>query len=426
MRVANKNAGDFFLMADTHVIDPQQAEDEFALEQRLYEESLRTLDEGQVLTGLIVAKSNDELLVDIGGKSEGVVTSRELSPGMSINDLKVGDTLEVLVHRIDGDGDGTLYLSEKRARALKTWTKVLEAHEQNEVVTATVTQVVKGGVLVDLGMRGFVPASQIRRHPVGNLDELIGKQLRLKVIDLDHKRKRVVLSQRVVLEEELNQKKQELLSTLQAGQIREGTIVRLADFGAFVDLGGIDGLIHNSELSWSRIKHPSEVVQIGDKVQVEVMKFDPEAKKVSLSLKHSLEDPWKTVPEQLVEGTLVPATLIKVTQNYLLVELLPGVTGMVPKSEFEPTKPPATGETVQVRLLSINVPSRRITASILKASSATGGNPEVAEFLANQDAASGTTIGEALADENPSANAETSSGPDEPAQTETPAPETVS
>lgn len=413
-------------MADTHVLDPQQAEDEFALEQRLYEESLRTLDEGQVLTGLIVAKSNDELLVDIGGKSEGVVTSRELSPGMSINDLKVGDTLEVLVHRIDGDGDGTLYLSEKRARALKTWTKVLEAHEQNEVVTATVTQVVKGGVLVDLGMRGFVPASQIRRHPVGNLDELIGKQLRLKVIDLDHKRKRVVLSQRVVLEEELNQKKQELLSTLQAGQIREGTIVRLADFGAFVDLGGIDGLIHNSELSWSRIKHPSEVVQIGDKVQVEVMKFDPEAKKVSLSLKHSLEDPWKTVPEQLVEGTLVPATLIKVTQNYLLVELLPGVTGMVPKSEFEPTKPPATGETVQVRLLSINVPSRRITASILKASSTTGANPEVAEFLANQEAAGGTTIGEALADENPEASAAATGEPAQPPQLETPAPETVS
>jgi len=382
-------------MADTHVLEPSQAEDEFALEQRLYEESLRTLDEGQVLTGLIVQKTNDELLVDIGGKSEGIVTSRELSPGMSVADLKVGDTLEVLVHRIDGDGDGTLYLSEKRARALKTWTKVLEAHEQNEVVTATVTQVVKGGVLVDLGMRGFVPASQIRRHPVGNLDELVGKQLRLKVIDLDHKRKRVVLSQRVVLEEELNQKKQELLATLQAGQIREGTIVRLADFGAFVDLGGIDGLIHNSELSWSRIKHPSEVVNIGDKVQVEVMKFDPEAKKVSLSLKHSLEDPWKNVPDQLVEGTVAPATLIKVTQNYLLVEILPGVTGMVPKSEFDGRTPPATGETVQVRLLSINVPSRRITASVTKASSNDGGNPEVAEFLANQQAQE-SSIGDSL------------------------------
>jgi ribosomal protein S1 len=385
-------------MSDTKVIDPaQEADDEFALEQRLYEESLKTLDEGQVLHGLIVAKSNDELLVDIGGKSEGVVTSRELSSGISIADLKIGDTLEVLVHRIDGDGDGTMYLSEKRARALKTWEKVLEAHERNDAINATVTQVVKGGVLVDLGMRGFVPASQIRRHPVGNLDELVGKELRLKVIDLDHKRRRVVLSQRVVLEEELNQKKMELLSTLQAGQIREGTIVRLADFGAFVDLGGIDGLIHNSELSWSRIKHPSEVVQIGDKVMVEVMKFDADAKKVSLSVKHSLEDPWKTVPEQLVEGTLVPATLIKATQNYLLVELLPGVTGMVPKSEFDANAPPAQGEAIQVRLLSINIGTRRITASITKVNEASSDQSAVQEPLEGQEEPTGTDIGDVVA-----------------------------
>jgi len=385
-------------MSDTNVVEPaQDADDEFALEQRLYEESLKTLDEGQVLHGLIVAKSNDELLVDIGGKSEGVVTSRELSSGISIADLKIGDTLEVLVHRIDGDGDGTMYLSEKRARALKTWEKVLEAHERNDAINATVTQVVKGGVLVDLGMRGFVPASQIRRHPVGNLDELVGKELRLKVIDLDHKRRRVVLSQRVVLEEELNQKKMELLSTLEAGQIREGTIVRLADFGAFVDLGGIDGLIHNSELSWSRIKHPSEVVQIGDKVMVEVMKFDADAKKVSLSVKHSLEDPWKTVPDQLVEGTLVPAQLIKATQNYLLVELLPGVTGMVPKSEFDAANPPAQGETVQVRLLSINTGTRRITASLSKVSESSTENSEVQDYLSGQEDTIATTIGDAVA-----------------------------
>ena len=352
-------------MSDTHVLEPQGAvDDQFGLIQKLYEESLKTLDEGQVLTGKIVAKANDELLVDIGGKSEGVVTARELSPGIYISDLKVGDTLEVLVYRIDSDGDGTMYLSEKRARALKTWEKVLEAHDRNEAINATVTQVVKGGVLVDLGMRGFVPASQIRRQPVGNLEEMVGKQLRLKVIDLDHKRRRVVLSQRVVLDEELNQKKQELLSTLQPGQIREGTVVRLADFGAFVDLGGIDGLIHNTELSFGRIKHPSEVVKVGDTVQVEIMKFDSEAKKVSLSLKHSLDDPWKTVPEALHEGDVVPASLSKATANYLLVELLPGVTGMVPKSEFDPASPPEAGATVQVKILSVNAGSRRITASI--------------------------------------------------------------
>ncbi|MDE2573579.1 MAG: S1 RNA-binding domain-containing protein, partial [bacterium] len=252
-----------------NAVQPEE-EDQFALEQRLYEESLKVLDEGQVLTGIIVAKYQDELLVDIGGKSEGILPFRELSLAIDPKSLKVSDTLEVMIHRVDDDGE--LYLSERRARALKTWEKVIAAHENDEVIEATATQVVKGGVLVDLGMRGFVPASQIRRQPVGNLEELVGKKLRLKVIDLDHKRHRVVLSQRLVLEEELNQKKQELLGNLAVGQIREGLVVRLAEFGAFVDLGGVDGLIHNSELSYTRIKHPSEVVKVGDTVQVEIMK----------------------------------------------------------------------------------------------------------------------------------------------------------
>jgi 4-hydroxy-3-methylbut-2-enyl diphosphate reductase len=340
-----------------------EEEDQLALEQQLYEDSLKVLDEGQVLNGLIVAKYQDELLVDIGGKSEGTLPFRELSLAIEPKDLKVGDTLEVMIHRID-DNDGTLFLSERRARALKTWEKVIEAHEHDEVIEATVTQVVKGGVLVDLGMRGFVPASQIRRQPIGNLEELIGKKLRLKVIDLDHKRHRVVLSQRLVLEEELNAKKQELLGTLEVGQIREGVVVRLAEFGAFVDLGGIDGLIHNSELSYARIKHPSEVVKIGDVVNVEIMKFDPDAKKVSLSLKHALPDPWDEYANKLYETNRLTAQIVKVTPNYLLVEIVPGVLAMVPKGEFDPGAQFSPGQEVEVTLLTINHSTRRITASI--------------------------------------------------------------
>ncbi len=343
------------------VIDEE--EDQLALEQRMYEESLKVLDEGQVLSGVVVAKYQDELLVDIGGKSEGVLPFRELSLAIDPKTLKIGDEIEVMVHRKD-DHDDTYQLSERRARALKTWEKVIAAHDNDEVIEATVTQVVKGGVLVDLGMRGFVPASQIRRQPVGNLDELIGKRLRLKVIDLDHKRHRVVLSQRQVLEEELNQKKAELLGTLTIGQIREGVVVRLAEFGAFVDLGGIDGLIHNSELSYARIKHPSEVVKIGDVVSVQIMKFDPEAKKVSLSLKHALPDPWIEQADKLVEGMQLIAGVVKVTPNYLLVEIVPGVMAMVPKGEFDPNKQYSPGEEVEVTLLSINHASRRINASI--------------------------------------------------------------
>jgi small subunit ribosomal protein S1 len=368
-----------------------EEEDQLALEQRLYEESLKVLDEGQVLNGIIVAKYQDELLVDIGGKSEGFLPFRELSLAIEPKELKVGDTLEVMIHRID-DLDGTLFLSERRARALKTWEKVIEAHDRDEVIEATVTQVVKGGVLVDLGMRGFVPASQIRRQPVGNLDELVGKKLRLKVIDLDHKRHRVVLSQRLVLEEELNAKKQELLGTLEVGQIREGVVVRLAEFGAFVDLGGIDGLIHNSELSYARIKHPSEVVKIGDVVNVEIMKFDPEAKKVSLSLKHALPDPWDEHADKLYETNKLAAQVVKVTPNYLLVEIVPGVLAMVPKGEFDPSVQFSPGQEVEVTLLTINHATRRITASIQHVADIPP--EEIEKYVADVDGVG--TIGDAI------------------------------
>lgn len=339
------------------------------------------LDEGQVLNGLIVQKDKDELLVDVGGKSEGVLPFRELSLIIDHKTLKVGDSLEVMVHRID-ELDGTLFLSERRARALKTWEKVIEAHEHDEVIEATVTQVVKGGVLVDLGMRGFVPASQIRRQPVGNLDELVGQRLRLKVIDLDHKRHRVVLSQRLVLEEEMQAKKQELLDTLEIGQIREGVAVRLADFGAFVDLGGIDGLIHNSELSYARIKHPSEVVKIGDVVQVEIMKFDAEAKKVSLSLKHALPDPWDQNADKLLEGSKLTAQVVKITPNYLLVETFPGILAMVPKGEFDASQQYNPGQDIDVTLLTVNNATRRITASIQHVADIA---PEEIEEIAKQE-----------------------------------------
>ncbi len=337
------------------------------------------------MRGTIVQKDKEEFLVDVGGKSEGVLPFRELSLAVDPKTLKVGDTIEVMVHRID-ELDGTLFLSERRARALKTWEKVIEAHERDEVIEATVTQVVKGGVLVDLGMRGFVPASQIRRQPVGNLDELVGQKLRLKVIDLDHKRHRVVLSQRLVLEEEMQAKKQELLDTLEPGQIREGVVVRLADFGAFVDLGGVDGLIHNSELSYARIKHPSEVVKIGDVVQVEIMKFDPETKKVSLSLKHALPDPWDQYADKLYETNTVRAQIVKATPNYLLVELFPGILAMVPKGEFDSAVQYAAGQEVDVTLLTINRQNRRITASIQHVADIP---PEEIEQLASEEEVGG-------------------------------------
>src|SRR6201996_4165657 len=394
-KIKNQNERSITTISATISPDPtvpaiNEEEDQLALEQRLYEESLKVLDEGQVLVGVIVAKYQDELLVDIGGKSEGILPFRELSLIIEPKELNVGDKLEVMIHRID-ENDGQLYLSERRARALKTWEKVIEAHDNDEVIEATVTQVVKGGVLVDLGMRGFVPASQIRRQPVGNLDELVGQHLRLKVIDLDHKRHRVVLSQRLVLEEELQAKKQELLDTLEVSQIREGVVVRLADFGAFVDLGGIDGLIHNSELSYARIKHPSEVARIGDVVQVEIMKFDPDAKKVSLSLKHALPDPWIEHAEQLAEGGKLIAQIVKVTPNYLLVEIVPGVLAMVPKGEFDNSVQYSPGQEAEGTLLTTNHSTRRITGSIQHVADVSP--DEIVDYAIDEGATLGT-IGE--------------------------------
>ena len=351
-------------ISTTEIAPAHYEEDQLALEQRLYEESLKVLDEGQVLTGMIVQKDKDELLVDVGGKSEGVLPFRELSLAIDPKLLKVGDTLEVMIHRID-DMDGTLFLSERRARALKTWEKVIEAHERDEVIEATVTQVVKGGVLVDLGMRGFVPASQIRRQPVGNLDELVGQHLRLKVIDLDHKRHRVVLSQRLVLEEELQAKKQELLDTLEVGQIREGVVVRLADFGAFVDLGGIDGLIHNSELVYARIKHPSEVVKIGDVVQVEIMKFDRGSEESQPLAQARAARSVGSVRRPAVRNEQAGRT-----DRQGDAELSPRRNRSRASSRWFPrassTRPPQfnAGQEVEVTLLTINHATRRITASI--------------------------------------------------------------
>jgi len=268
-----------------------------------------------------------------------------------------------MIHRID-DQDGQLYLSERRARALKTWEKVIEAHDNDEVIEATVTQVVKGGVLVDLGMRGFVPASQIRRQPVGNLDELVGKKLRLKVIDLDHKRHRVVLSQRQVLEEELNAKKQELLGTLQVGQIREG-YVRAARRVRRVRRPG-------------RYRRPDP--QLGAVVRADQASVGGrQDRRHGLGRGHEVRSrgeeglalasstrcrSWVEHSDKLWEGNKLVAQVVKVTPNYLLVEIVPGVLAMVPKGEFDASVQYSPGQEVEVTLLTINHGTRRITGSI--------------------------------------------------------------
>jgi len=354
--------------------------------------------EQQLITGRVLHVSGDGVWLDVGYKSEGVVELREWfdEDAGQIVPPQPGDQVQLLLEAVEDDS-GAVVLSYRKAKRQREWESVIAKHKEGDVVSGLVTRKIKGGLLLNIGVNVFLPASQvdIRRPP--DIAEYIGKTIECLILKIDEVRRNIVVSRRRLLEVTRDQMKKTLLAEIEPGQIRKGVVKNIAEFGAFVDLGGIDGLIHNSELSWSRIKHPSEVVQIGDKVMVEVMKFDAEAKKVSLSVKHSLEDPWKTVPEQLVEGTLVPATLIKATQNYLLVELLPGVTGMVPKSEFDAAAPPAQGEQVQVRLLSINIGTRRITASMSKVSGTSSDGAEVQEYLEGQEEPAGNSIGEVVA-----------------------------
>src|ERR687885_364011 len=262
-----------------------------------YDRTLTNFSEGDVVTGTVVRVDKDEILVDIGYKSEGVIPLSELSIRRSVNpddEVTLGDTVDARVLQKE-DAEGRLILPKKRARFEKAWRRIEAAAESGEPVEGTVIEVVKGGLIVDLGVRGFLPASLVDIRRVPNLDEFMGQTLEAKVIELNRSRNNVVLSRRAVLEEERKEQRQEILDRLQPGLVVEGTISNIVDFGAFVDLNGIDGLIHISELSWSHVNHPSEILSIGDTVQVKVLDIDRERQRISLGLKQTQEDPWQRV-----------------------------------------------------------------------------------------------------------------------------------
>src|ERR1700750_3450572 len=262
-----------------------------------YDATLHPFQEGDVVTGHVVRIDNDEVLVDIGYKSEGVIPSTELSIRKSVDpgdEVSLGEEVDALVLTKE-DQDGRLILSKKRARFEKAWRKIEAAAESGEPVSGSVIEVVKGGLIIDLGVRGFLPASLVDIRRVPNLDEYMGQKIECKVIELNRSRNNVVLSRRAVLEEERKEVRQQILDRLQPGQIVEGAISNIVDFGAFVDLDGIDGLIHISELSWSHVNHPSEILNIGDVVPVKVLDIDRNRQRISLGLKQTQEDPWQRV-----------------------------------------------------------------------------------------------------------------------------------
>ena len=336
-----------------------------------YDATMHPFQEGEVVTGHVVRIDHDEVLVDIGYKSEGVIPANELSIRKSVDphdEVTLGEEVDALVLTKE-DQDGRLIMSKKRARFEKAWRRIEAAAESGEPVEGTVIEVVKGGLIIDLGVRGFLPASLVDIRRVPNLDEYMGTQIECKVIELNRSRNNVVLSRRAVLEEERKEVRQQILDRLQPGLVVEGQISNIVDFGAFVDLDGIDGLIHISELSWSHVNHPSEVLEIGDTVQVKVLDIDRERQRISLGLKQTQEDPWQRIVNTYNIGDELEGTVTKVVTFGAFVEILDGVEGLVHISELashhveNPREIVQPGDELRVKILEIDSERRRLSLS---------------------------------------------------------------
>jgi small subunit ribosomal protein S1 len=337
-----------------------------------YDATFPTINEGEVVHGTVVRVDKDEVLVDIGYKSEGVIPVSELSIRRSVNpadEVSLGEEIDALVMTKE-DAEGRLILSKKRARFELAWKAIEAAAESGEAVNGRVIEVVKGGLILDLGVRGFLPASLVDIRRVQDLEEFTGKELRCKVIELNRSRNNVVLSRRAVLEDERKEMRQGILDRLNPGDVVDGQISNIVDFGAFVDLDGMDGLIHISELSWSHVNHPSEILEIGQTVQVKVLDIDRERQRISLGLKQTQSDPWQQVLEHYHEEDVVEGRVTKVVTFGAFVEILPGVEGLVHISELaqhhveNPREVVSQGDPVNVLILEIDGDRRRLSLSL--------------------------------------------------------------
>jgi len=337
-----------------------------------YDATFAPFEEGEVVSGRVVRIDNDEVLVDIGYKSEGVIPSNELSIRKNVDphdEVELGEEVDALVLTKE-DQDGRLIMSKKRARFEKAWRRIEAAAESGDPVEGTVIEVVKGGLIIDLGVRGFLPASLVDIRRVQDLEEYRDQTLLCKVIELNRSRNNVVLSRRAVLEEERKEARQQILDRLSPGVEVEGQISNIVDFGAFVDLDGIDGLIHISELSWSHVNHPSEVLEIGQKVRVKVLDVDRDRQRISLGLKQTQTDPWQRVIDETQQGDVVSGRITKVVTFGAFAEIVSGVEGLIHISELaehhveNPREVVQQGEEVKVKIIEIDPDRRRLSLSL--------------------------------------------------------------
>ncbi len=328
--------------------------------------------DGDIVEGEVVRIDKDEVLVDIGYKSEGLVPSNELTIRKGADPhqvVELGQRIEALVLQKE-DADGRLILSAKRAAFERAWNRIEEAYNEQRTVEGPVIEVVKGGLILDIGLRGFLPASLVDIRRVRNLEAFLGQKLECKVIELNRSRNNVVLSRRAVLEEERKEERERILTSLEEGMIVKGTVSNLVDFGAFVDLDGIDGLIHISELSWNHVDHPSEVVQVGEEVEVKVLEVDRERERISLGLKQTRKDPWTEIVERVNVGEQIQGRVTKLVSFGAFVEVAEGVEGLIHISELAdhhvetPDEIVRSGDEVDARIIDVDARRRRLSLSL--------------------------------------------------------------
>jgi small subunit ribosomal protein S1 len=354
-----------FSQMDDHV-----DREEYARLLDLYDNSFRNIAEGEVVKGTVLKVTPSEVIVDVGYKSEGIIPVDEFVDETGQISVQPGDTVDVLLERTE-DREGYVVLSREKAEKMKIWDEVEKAYAEKKVVIGRVIERIKGGLAVDIGVRAFLPGSQIDVRPVRNLDALRGQELRMRVIKVNKKRGNIVLSRKVLLEEENAEKKKHTLDTLAEGKVLRGVVKNITDYGAFIDLGGIDGLLHITDMSWGRVSHPSELFKVNDEIDVIVLKYDPSTERVSLGHKQLMNDPWSNVIERYPVGARMSGKVVSLTDYGAFVELEPGVEGLIHVSEMSwskrvkhPSKILNVGDTVEAMVLGVDPGARRISLGL--------------------------------------------------------------
>ncbi len=348
--------------------DDEYSQEEFLALAKLYSDSFRDVKEGELIKGKVVRIQGDNVIVDVGFKSEGTITKTEFA---DVNEIKVGQEIEVVLESVE-DQDGNLVLSKQRADFLRIWEKVLRAHDTGEIIEGKIVKRIKGGMVVDLlGMEAFLPGSQIDIRPIRDFDAFVGQTMDFKVVKVNVPTENVVVSHKVLVEEEISDQRNAILNSLEKGQILEGVVKAITDFGVFVDLGGVDGLIHITDLSWGRINHPNEVVKLDEVIKVVVTDFDEEKRRISLSLKKLLPHPWEKIEEKYNLGDKVSGRVVSLTDYGAFIEIEKGIEGLIHNSEMSwtqhikhPSQIVAMGQMVEAVILSLDKDEKKISLGI--------------------------------------------------------------